>query len=96
MGIDNGGVKHLSGLENLEFLNIFCRGEERIIDGALKYMTGMHKLTRLSIKDGHFTDRALDYLNGLQSLSRLELTSDYAFGILAIQDFQRKNPNIKR
>ena len=24
MGIDDGGIKHLSGLKNLEFLNIFC------------------------------------------------------------------------
>ena len=95
-GIDNEGVKHLSGLRNLEFLNIFCRGEERITDEALKYVAGMHKLGRLCIKDGHFTDKSLDYLDGLLSLSSLELTSDYAFSNKAIQDFQRKNPNITR
>lgn len=96
MGIDDGGIKHLSGLKNLEFLNIFCRGEERITDEALNYMAGMHKLNRLCIKDGHFTDKALDYLDGLPSLTWLELTSDYAFSNQAIRDFQRKNPNIAK
>ncbi|MBN2181815.1 MAG: hypothetical protein JW715_07855 [Sedimentisphaerales bacterium] len=95
VGISNEGIKHLSSLRNLEFLNIICPGEKRINDEALKYVTNMHKLNRLYIKDGHFTDRALDYLNGLPSLSRIELTSDYAFSVRAIQDFQRKNPNVK-
>lgn len=59
-------------------------------------MAGMHKLNRLCIKDGHFTDKALDYLDGLPSLTWLELTSDYAFSNQAIRDFQRKNPNIAK
>jgi len=96
VGIGDEGIKHLSGLTNLEFLNIICPGEERITDAALKYMAGMQKLNRLYIKDGHFTDKALDYLVDLPALTWLELTSDYAFSNQAIRDFQRMNPNITR
>jgi Leucine-rich repeat (LRR) protein len=96
VGIDNEGIKHLSGLINLEFLNIFCPGESKINDQALKYLRNMHKLNRLYIKDGHFTDKALDYLDGLPALSWLELTSDFAFSDNAIRDFRRKNPMVTR
>jgi len=96
VGIDNEGVKHLSGLINLEFLNIICPGELRINDQALKYLKNMHKLNRLIIKDGHFTDKALDYLDDLPSLSRLELTSDFAFSTKAIREFQQNNPKVTR
>ena len=94
MGIDHEGVKHLSALINLEYLNILCPGESKISDQALKYLRNMHKLNRLIIKDGHFTDKALDYLDDLPSLIWLELTSDYAFSTKAINDFRQKNPNI--
>lgn len=96
MGISNEGLKYLFGMKNIEFLNIICPGEERITDEALKYTSGMHKLNRLYIKDGHFTDRALEYLNDLPALSWLELTSDYAFSTKAIRDFKQKNPNVTR
>jgi hypothetical protein len=96
VGIDDDGVKYLSGLTNLEYLNIYCQGESKITDQALKYLKNMHKLNRLYIKDGHFTDRALDYLDGMSSLTWLELTSDYALSNQAIRDFRQKNPNITK
>jgi len=96
VGIADEGVRHLSGMVNIEFLNIICPGEEGITDEALKYMAGMHKLNRLYIKDGHFTDKALDYLVDMRSLSWLELTSDFAFSTKAIRDFRQKKPKITR
>ncbi len=96
IGIDDDGVKHLSGLSNLEFLNLICPGESRITDQAFKYMSNMDKLNRLYIKDGHFTDKALDYLDDLTLLTRIELTSDYAFSNQAVREFKRKNPDVTR
>jgi len=96
VGINDGGMKYLSGLTNLEYLNIICRGESRITDEGLKYLVNMNGLYRLYIKDGHFTDKALGYLDDLPSLSWLELTSDFAFSSKTIRDFQQKNPNITR
>ncbi len=96
VGIDDEGVKHLSGLTNLEFLNIICPGESRITDEAFKYLSNMDKLNRLYIKDGCFTDKALDYLDEMPSLTTLELTSDDAFSNRAIREFQQKNPDITR
>ncbi len=96
VGINDGGMKYLSGLTNLKYLNIICRGESRITDEGLKYLVNMNGLYRLHIKDGHFTDKALGYLDDLPSLSWLELTSDFAFSSKTIRDFQQKNPNITR
>ena len=95
VGIDDG-IRHISGLTNLEYLNIICRGEKKITDEALKHLASMDRLYRLYIKDGHFTDKALDYLDELPSLSWLELTSDFAFSTKAIRDFQKKNPNVTK
>ena len=94
LGISNEGMKNLSSLNNLYFLNIICPSETKITDEALKYLVNMNKINRLHIKDGHFTDKALDYLEGLPSLTWLELTSDYAISSKAIRDFQSKKPNI--
>jgi hypothetical protein len=95
-GINNEGIRNISGLTNLIHLNIICPGETQINDDSLKHLTNMQRLYELNIRDGHFTDGALDYLDGLPSLSRLELTSDYAFSNQAIRDFQKKYPNITR
>jgi internalin A len=96
VGIDDGGLKYLAGLKNLEFLNIGCPGESSITDAGVKYLTGLEKLDRLYIKDGHFTDKALEYLNGMPSLEWLELTSDVAFSNKGIKNFQAKNPKVEQ
>jgi hypothetical protein len=49
-----------------------------------------------NIKHVGITNKALDYLDGLPTLSWLELTSDFAFTIKAIRDFQQKNPKATR
>ena len=96
VGIDNEGIKHLSGLTNLEFLNVICPGESIITDEALQHLKDMQKLNRLYIKDGHFTDKALDYLDNLPLLTWIELTSDYAFSNRAIREFRQKNPDVTK
>jgi internalin A len=95
-GIDDNGMKYLSGLKNLDFLNIYCIGESRITDRGIKYLTGLKKLSDLRIKDGHFTDKAMEYLSGMPALYWLELTSDFTFNAKAIKNFQAKNPNIEQ
>jgi len=91
-GISDEGIRHLSGLTNLESLGIV--GQCRITDVGLKHLANMQKLYRLQIMDGHFSDRALQYLENLPSLYWLELTSDNAFSKRAIKRFKEKNPNL--
>jgi hypothetical protein len=93
-GISDEGIKHLSGLTNLESLGI--AGQSRITDVGLKYLANMQKLYRLRIHDGHFGDRALQYLENLPSLRWLELTSDNAFSNRAIRRFKEKNSNLEQ
>ncbi|NVM56728.1 MAG: hypothetical protein HWN51_01215 [Desulfobacterales bacterium] len=93
-GISDEGIKHLSGLTNLEYLSIV--GQCRITDVGLKHLANMQKLYRLRIHDGHFSDRALQYLENLPSLCWLELTSDNAFSKRAIRRFKEKNSNLEQ
>ena len=87
-------MKYLSGLKNLEFLNIQCLRELGITDKGIKYLADLPKLNRLMIMDGHFTDKSLEYLSNLPTLTSLQLTSDYAFSAKAIKNLQAKNPYI--
>ena len=95
MGIEDKGIQYLSNLKNLRFLNIYCAGESSITDDGIKQLSGLPKLYRLMIKDGHFTDKSLDYLSGMPALIWLELTSDFAFSNKTIDNFQKKNPKIE-
>lgn len=90
-GIGDEGIRHLSGLTNLGFLNI---SESKITDVGLKCTANMDKLYRLIIRDGHFTDEGLRYLENLPALRNLELTSDTAFSDAAIQRLRKKKPYI--
>jgi internalin A len=96
VGITDNGIKYLSDLNNLDFLNIICPGESKITDEGLKYLSDKPKLYRLIINSGHFTDKALNYLSGMPALNTLELTSDVAFSRKAAANFQTKNPNVER
>ncbi|MBN2590118.1 MAG: hypothetical protein JXA96_09660 [Sedimentisphaerales bacterium] len=93
-GLDDNALKYFSNLTNLEFLSIYCAGELSITDEGLKQLTGLPKLYRLIIKDGHFTDKSLEYLSGMPALTWLELTSDFAFSNKAMDNFQKNNPKI--
>ncbi|MBN2588988.1 MAG: sigma-70 family RNA polymerase sigma factor [Sedimentisphaerales bacterium] len=93
-GITDNGMKYLSGLKNLESLSIQCLREVGITDKGIQCLADLSKLNRLTIMDGHFTDKSLDYLSNLPALTSLELTSDYAFSLKAIKNLQVKNPYI--
>lgn len=90
-GIDDTGMKYLSMIQNLGYLNITNFGRTQITDEGIRYITNMNKLYRLRIKSGILTDKALEYIKEIPSLYWLELTSNTTFSRNAVRRFIHKH-----
>jgi hypothetical protein len=71
--VTDGGLAHLSGLNNLETLNLDCT---HIGDTGLGHLAGLPRLRSLSIVDTSVTDAGLVHIAGLKNLKRLSLASN--------------------
>jgi hypothetical protein len=69
-GISDDGLKHLSGLTNLEWLEI---DRTRISDDGLKHLSGLTNLVWLALDGTDITDDGLKHLSSLTNLQRLSL-----------------------
>ncbi len=63
--VTDAGLRHLSGLANLELLNVQYRN---VGDEGLKHLRGLTKLKDLDLDSTKVTDAGLEHLRGLTSL----------------------------
>jgi Leucine-rich repeat (LRR) protein len=66
--ITDAGLKYLSGLDNLEILNL---DETNITDAGLKYIKNLKSLQELNLSHTKVTDRGIQELSGMKSLRGL-------------------------
>ena len=90
-GISDIGLKHLSGLTNMERLGI---AGPNLTDAALVHLANMQKLNHLYIGDGNITDAGLAHLEGLRALGYLNITSRSRISAAAKYRLRKALPNL--
>lgn len=75
--ITDAGVHRLSGLTNLEYLDLQSTGAT---DAGIEYLKGLTKLERLYLSNTKVTDAGRSHLHGLKTLKKLVLFGTQATG----------------
>lgn len=75
--ITDAGVRHLSGLTNLEYLELQKTG---VTDTGLEHLSQLTTLESLYLSNTKVTDAGLSHLHGLKSLKKLFLSGTQAAG----------------